>query len=536
MSDRLVLGSGSFCLALLESLAEWSGSVRVVTANDRHAGSLRGHGVAVEVVDPTDPAVLGRLDGVDVVVIADDSPATNRAAARAARRAFPEAYLLAYAADGDGDGTLAAAADAVVDPDRATTEYLLDRVGVDGERMRQLWRVLCGIEHLAVVAHDNPDPDAIASSVALERVAEAAGCEATVCYYGEITHHENRAFVNLLDIDMQTLSAEDDLAEFDGLALVDHSRPGVNNQLPETVPVDVVIDHHPPRTPVDARFVDLRSSVGATSTLLVDYLTHFGIGIDETVATALLFGIHVDTREFSREVSAADFEAAAALVAHADFGMLERIESPNVSASTLDTIASAVVNRRVEGEVLLSCVERISDRDAIAQAADRLLTLEDVTTTLVYGVMDGTIYVSARSRGSGIDIGETLRDAFGQIGSAGGHADMAGAQIALGVLEAVDDRTESLLAVVESVVTGRFLEAVEANTAGTVTGIYAETPNAAAEEYLVPGELPTGGDGDDAARSGAPAGSEGETAAPGGRTDGDRDAEDAGDDTPAEGP
>jgi len=195
--------------------------------------------------------------------------------------------------------------------------------------------------------------------------------------------------------------------------------------------------------------------------VLVDYLKHFGLPLDGPVPTALLFGIHVDTKGFSREVSTRDFEAAAWLVSHADLGTLERIESPNMSARTIDTVADAILNRREEGAVLTSCVGKLSERDALAQAADRLLTIEGVQTALVYGVMDGTVYASARSRGAGIDLGETMRDAFDQIGSAGGHLDMAGAQIELGVLGTAEDDDESLLDVVETVVANRFLEALE---------------------------------------------------------------------------
>jgi nanoRNase/pAp phosphatase (c-di-AMP/oligoRNAs hydrolase) len=91
---------------------------------------------------------------------------------------------------------------------------------------------------------------------------------------------------------------------------------------------------------------------------------------------------------------------------------------------------------------------------------------------MVYGVLDGTIYVSARARGADIDLGEVLRDAFGQIGSAGGHADMAGAQITLGVLESVDERDESLREIVSSVVNDRFLDAVESRSHRLLGGVY----------------------------------------------------------------
>jgi nanoRNase/pAp phosphatase (c-di-AMP/oligoRNAs hydrolase) len=464
MVDRIVLGSSSLGHTIVESLIDRQGSVRVVTTDESRAKALRDRGVAVETAEPTEESTLRELEPPDIVIVVGDDTGENCDAASAARAAFPESHLIAYAGEGatGGVGRLTAVADRVIDPTAAVGEQIVDRAGDRGIKMRQLRRVLAGIDRLAILAHDNPDPDAIGSAVALARLAEAIGAETEVCYYGDITHQENRALVNLLGFDLRNLDPDEDLSEFDGIALVDHSRPGVNDQLPADTPIDVVVDHHPPRAPVEAQFVDLRSGVGATSTLLVDYLKRFGVGFEENVATGLLYGIRVDTQAFTRETAGVDFEAAAILLPHADLGTLERIESPSISPETFGTIADAIHNRQREGHIVTSCVGRLSNRDALAQAADRLLTLEDVTMTLVCGVRDGTIFVSGRSRGGDADLGEILRDAFGPIGSAGGHAGMAGAQIRVGVLENVDEQEGSLTSIVEQVVRERFLDAYDA--------------------------------------------------------------------------
>ncbi len=497
MLDRLVLGSGSLARTIVESLQDQPGRLQVVTSEESRAKTLVDEGIATEVGDPTDEATLREVGPVDVVIVASDDGARNARAAVTARQVTPEAMLVAYTGTAPQESdvtTLEEVADRVIDPRAALTDHLLERIGPGGAQKHQLSRLLRGIDRLAVVTHDNPDPDAIASAVALARLAERRNCETDVCYYGNITHQENRAFVNLLDFELRNLSADDDLTEYDGIALVDHSRPGLNDQLPPDTPVDIVIDHHPPHAPVESRFVDLQSDVGATSTLLVDYLDFFDVPIAEDVATGLLFGIRVDTKEFTREAVEADFEAAARLLPAADLGLLERIESPSISHETFDTIAAAIRNRNQEGSVLTSCVGQLSNRDALAQAADRLLNLEGVSTTLVYGLRDGTIYVSARARGANVDLGEVLRDAFGQIGSAGGHADMAGAQISPGIFEDIDD-DDNLLKITESVVDDRFLEALDTHTDRTVTGIY--MPDYDADEYLAPDETLPVMDGSD---------------------------------------
>ncbi len=466
MVSRLVVGAGPLWRAVVDELSQRRGDLLVVTSDEHRAETLRSDGVRVERAEPIDEATLAGL-GVDPdsVVTATTEPERNAALAEDARQVFPDALLVAATGPGaspDVRDAVSGVADRVVDHGRAVADHVTERVGDESLRSRQLRRVLRDVgDRLAVVTHDNPDPDAIASAVALARIAEAVGCEPDVCYYGEITHQENRAFVNVLDFDLRELEADDDLSEYDGFALVDHSRAGVNDQLPPETPIDVVIDHHPPRGAVDGEFVDLRSGVGATSTLLAEYLDRFDVPTDTTTATALLYGIQVDTKEFTREASKADFAAAASLIPDVDADTLSRVESPSLSIETVSVLASAIENRTVRDGALSTCVGEVRDRDALAQAAERLLDMEGVQITLVYGFMEETIYVSGRARGSGLDLGETLRDAFGAIGDAGGHADMAGAQIPLGILsETGSDQTDSLADIVREVVEERFFDAL----------------------------------------------------------------------------
>ncbi len=455
MVERLILGSGSLVSRVA---SDADGPVRVGTPDETLASTLRNSGIRVEELDPTDAESLSGHD-VDLVFVLEDSETAALAAARAVRTALPDAYLVAYAGrNGLSDTPLSGIADRLLDPGRAVATEML--ASVSEPQLPRLWQVLRDIDRLAVVAHDNPDPDAIASGVALARLANEVDCEAEVCYFGNISHQENKAFVNLLDLSLRNLDPGVALDSFDGVALVDHARAGVNDQLPADTPVDIVIDHHPTRESVEARFVDLRSDVGATCTLLVEYLERARRDIESDVATALLFGIHVDTDGFKRGVAAQDFEAAATLVESADLERLTRIESPSIDWGTFDVLARAITDRRVEGDIVLSFVGDIENRDALPQAADRLLDADDIGTTVVYGIIDGTVYVSARSRADGLHLGETVRDAFGRMGSAGGHVDMAGAQIDLGLVGDLED-AGSLAPLVDSLVADRFLDVVD---------------------------------------------------------------------------
>jgi nanoRNase/pAp phosphatase (c-di-AMP/oligoRNAs hydrolase) len=462
---RLVLGCGGLGHSVVESLIDREGELRVLDPDASRVETLRNEKVVAERADVTDPAVVAGAGPVDVVLVAGDDADQNRAAAAVAAEVYPDSVRVAYVGE---DATAAhrsavrAAADRVVDPGAVILEAAAEAL-VDGqtERLSDLKRALRSVEGtLGVFTHDNPDPDAIAAAIALCRIAESIGVEAEPCYYGEISHQENRAMINLLDIDLRRLDPGEEHG-YDAVALVDHSRPGVNDQLPPDTVVTAVIDHHPVDGPIEADFVDNREAVGATSTLLAEYVRNLGIDPDRTVATGLLYGIRVDTKDFVRETSQADFEATAYLLPFADANVLERVESPSMNPDTLDTIGAAIENRTLDGTALASCTGPINDRDALAQAADRLLAMEGVATTLVYGYTEDTVYVSARSLGDGVDLGAVLRAAFEDIGSAGGHAEMAGAQLSLGILGDLreDDRSdESMRRLVENVITGRFFE------------------------------------------------------------------------------
>ncbi|MFO7926048.1 MAG: DHH family phosphoesterase [Halobacteriota archaeon] len=476
--DRLVLGCDALGTSFVRRLADQPGELVVLVPDAERAESLRESGIEARNAD------IGNIDdvrtvtgNVDSIVVAFADSAAVQTAVSTARSAYPDAFLMACL---DGESTdedrysVESVADRVVDLPAEAGRGFLERAGDAGLRLRKLRQVFDDIDgRLAVVAHDNPDPDAIASAVGLRRLAAEFGIDAEACYYGEISHQENRALVNLFEFDLTNLAPDADLSAFDAFALVDHSRPGVNDGLPEETPIDIVIDHHPPRELVPAKFVDLRSDVGATCTLIDDYLDQFGIDPSEELASGLLYGIRTDTMEFSRGVSIADLEAAAKLVELADNDRLRQVESPSVSTETLDTLGNAISNRTVQGDVLTTCVGFISDRDTLAQAADRLLDMDSITTTLVFGYTEDTVFASARARGAERDLGEILRDAFGQIGSAGGHADMAGAQVPVGILTdetEADERGD----VIADVITDRFFEALGIVPDYGATFVYAD--------------------------------------------------------------
>lgn len=345
--------------------------------------------------------------------------------------------------------------------DRATLATplgnLIDDQAVDYQR---LYNLLTESESVVVVCHDNPDPDSLSSALALSTIAEQLGVvSATIVYGGVISHQQNRAMVNALDIEVTPIE-ECSLADFDLVAFVDHSIPGRNNPVSEELTPDIVIDHHYSEE-VSGQYVDHRPDVGATATILTQYLQAYELELDERLATALLFGIHRETLGFTRETTAAEHAAASFLHSLADHSLIESLSNSVFTCETLNGIGDAIANREVRGSCLVSSLGRIHERDILPQAADYLLKLEGVSTTVVFGIVDDNIHLSARTNNSQVHIGELLKDTFDEDGSAGGHHDMAGGQIPLGLLGPVDKDDDVATDLLNQSVTKRLFSALD---------------------------------------------------------------------------
>ncbi|SEQ05286.1 DHH family phosphoesterase [Natrinema salaciae] len=326
-------------------------------------------------------------------------------------------------------------------------------------RAAELASALETTDSLAIVCHDNPDPDCLASALALQAIAfEHDVEEVTIAYGGEISHQQNRAFVNMLDISLQTISTTS-LDEYERVSFVDHSSPGANTEVPPSVVPDVVIDHHPGESS-GAEFEDVRTEYGATATIFVEYLHDLDVGLTTRLASALLFALHRERLDFVREPTRREYEAALAVYPDADLETLEQLYGSAFSPGTLDAIGRAITSRNRRGSSLVANVGKTGETDALPQAADYLLNLEGVNTVLVYGIVDDVIRLSGRSIDPRVHMGETLKAAFDELGAVGGHHDMAGGRIELGLFADEGDDVEELLEFVGGRLTRRFFDAL----------------------------------------------------------------------------
>jgi nanoRNase/pAp phosphatase (c-di-AMP/oligoRNAs hydrolase) len=304
--------------------------------------------------------------------------------------------------------------------------------------------LLAEFDDVAVLTHPNPDPDAMAAAMGVASLAEQLDTAATIQFPGQIRHQENRAFRNVLEVDLDPIDRASDLSS-EAVVLVDHNQPRGFTGAESVRPI-AVVDHHPGDGRGEA-FTDVRTEYGASSSVIAEYFQDLDATpvppenheseidakyvLPSRVATGLFFGILTDTDRLTGGIDAADFDASGYLSPGVDENMLDRIANPQVSAEVLEVKATAIRERNVEGAFAISDVGDISNADAIPQAADELIRLEGVTAAIVCGTRNGTLYLSGRSRDDRVHMGRAIESALEEVpgASGGGHARMGGGQI-----------------------------------------------------------------------------------------------------------
>jgi nanoRNase/pAp phosphatase (c-di-AMP/oligoRNAs hydrolase) len=293
-----------------------------------------------------------------------------------------------------------------------------------------------------------PDPDSLASAWAHARLAASIGLTCDIAHLPTVSRPENRAMVNLLEMPLVRLVAPSDLDRYAAMSLVDANafdRPEFS-----TLPCASIVDHHAVAGKLVADFIDVRATVGSTSTIYAEYLAETrdlveGDGMAIRLATALAYGIRSDTDDLLG-ATPADLHALAYLTPHVDRDLLAMLARYAISAPSMNVTGRALEAMQIEGTWAFAGVGpvRPQDRDAIGQAADFLVRREGIRTVITYGLVDGFIDGSLRTTDPSLEPATWLREAFGVgplgLPYGGGRRGKGGFQIPLGPLATCGDQ------------------------------------------------------------------------------------------------
>jgi nanoRNase/pAp phosphatase (c-di-AMP/oligoRNAs hydrolase) len=306
----------------------------------------------------------------------------------------------------------------------------------NGTFARRSERFLAGLadfQLVTFVSHVHPDPDSIGSMLALAHMVESCLDKQTrLTRDGQICRAENRAMVELLDIDLEPIEGIK-WHDREALIMVDSQPKTGRHTFDARVPIYAVIDHH--TTPGDLHdipFQDIRRGLGATCSLATCYLMEQGLPIPERVATAIYYGIESELSGYPREASSLDDSALQFLYPLADKDLIARIRNAPLPQTYYECILQALQSSFIYDRLIISWVNEMPQPELAAQVVDFLIRFEEVDWAVCAGIHDQQLMLSVRTVRPRAQAGEMLRQVVSKLGGrAGGHDRRAGGYIPL---------------------------------------------------------------------------------------------------------
>jgi nanoRNase/pAp phosphatase (c-di-AMP/oligoRNAs hydrolase) len=314
---------------------------------------------------------------------------------------------------------------------------------------------LNGSHRVVLVSHIHPDPDSLGSMFGLAHLIETGtGLPTVLTRDGPVSRAENRTMVELLHLDLIPVE-EVDWRPDDAVVMVDSQPKTGRHSLPRSVRPYAVLDHHD--TPGDCRsvkFVDVRPELGATCTLVTDYLVEQRVSLPEQVATALLYGIETEQVGYPREAGPADDEAMIRLYPLADKDLLAEIRNARLPHSHFECLLQALQSSFIYDRLIVSWVNPLPQPEQAAEVVDFMIRFEKIDWAVCGGVHNDKLVLSVRSALPDARAGELLQRVVGRLGKAGGHDRRAGGYIPLA------SSAESAVEQVQAVLRKRLLKAL----------------------------------------------------------------------------
>jgi len=304
------------------------------------------------------------------------------------------------------------------------------------EKLRRFYDQFESQDHVLIVI--NADPDAIASAMAVSRLLWRRAININISNINTIKRPDNLTMLRLLNVNL-THFRDIDPGQYNKIVIVD-SQPDHNESMDQLSP-DVIIDHHPDSKP-KAAFVDIRPHYGATATIMTEYLKAARIKPSLKLATGLFQAIKTDTNSFRGKTAIEDVRAFQYLFRFANMDLARRIEKADLKLSFLKYFKIALNTLRLRKGRAFVHLGPVVNPDVCVIIADFCMRIISVNWSIVSGICDKKLVVIFRNDGIRKNAGKMAQKSFGQYGSAGGHGNMARAEVALSDLPAHVDHQD----------------------------------------------------------------------------------------------
>jgi len=279
-------------------------------------------------------------------------------------------------------------------------------------------------DEVFIQPHNVPDPDAIAASFGLQKLLEIRGIEAQIVYENEIEKANSSKMLELFGIQLCLASEVATLGKEDWTVLVDVQKG--NSNVTDLVTDEVaVIDHHEYMGSNGYKLEDIRPEVGACSTIITQYYIENKIEIPRNIATALLYGIFMDTDNLTRGVSELDINMFYQLYSISDINLITELKGNQISREDLQDYAKAFKTVEVYGEIGFLYLDNGND-SLLGASSDIVITIAGVNVVVAYSPRAKGYKFSTRSIRKEIKANSLVRFILEGRGFGGGHDSMAG--------------------------------------------------------------------------------------------------------------
>ncbi len=296
----------------------------------------------------------------------------------------------------------------------------------------QFLRGLRDSERVTFVSHIQPDPDSMGSMLGLAHLVQTVlKLPSRITRDGLISRAENRAMVDLLEIDLIPVE-EVAWTNRDSVIMVDSQPNTGRHSFNADLPLYAVIDHHDTSgTLTNIPYIDVRANVGATCTIVTQYLMEQRIKIPERIATALLYGIETEIGGFPREAGPLDDVIDQLLYPLADKDLLAEIRNARLPHSHFECLLQALQSSFIYDRLIISWVNQLPQPEQAAEVVDFMVRFEQVDWAVCGGVYKDKMILSVRTSLHNSRAGDLLQKVVGRLGKAGGHDRRAGGCIKL---------------------------------------------------------------------------------------------------------
>lgn len=280
-------------------------------------------------------------------------------------------------------------------------------------------------DEVFVQPHNVPDPDAIAASFGLQYLLKVRGIDSVIVYENEVEKANSLKMLELFEIEIVPASSVKTMGEEDWTVLVDVQK--YNSNVTDLVTDEVAcIDHHEINEKEGGyQFSDLRPEAGACSSIIADYFIENKIEIPRNIATALLYGIFMDTSDLSRGVSELDINMFYHIYRLSDISLITQLKGNQISKSDLNDYAKAFQSVEIYDEIGFLYLDNCND-SLLGAAGDLVLSIAGVNMVVAYSPREEGIKFSLRSIDSRYSAEAMVKSILKDKGFGGGHKSMAG--------------------------------------------------------------------------------------------------------------